>query len=63
MDKDEEFVESFFKFLTAQDNAEKEGKHEFTCPVCGGIAWWNRATTVNNHLHCGCKGCGIHMME
>lgn len=23
-------------FLCAQKEAEKQGKHEFTCPLCGG---------------------------
>ena len=49
-------------FMQAQREAEEEGREEFTCPLCGGTAFWGRAR-VNNHLHCGCKGCGFRMME
>lgn len=49
-------------FIEAQREAEKEGKNEFICPLCGGDAWWGRAE-VNNHLHCGCRKCGYLLME
>lgn len=50
------------KFIMAQQKAEEKGEHTFICPLCGNEAHWSRAT-VNGHLHCGCKGCGIRMAE
>ena len=55
-------VDEVLAFLIEQQKAEKEGRKEFTCPICGGTAIWGRAR-VNNHLHCGCSGCGFRMME
>lgn len=57
-----EYDEAFFKFLKAQHEAEEAGKEEFTCPVCGGNAWWGRAS-INGHLHCGCEKCGMKVIE
>lgn len=50
-------------FLAAQAKAEKNRKRQFTCPLCGGIAEWGRATGYNNHLHAGCHKCGFRIME
>lgn len=55
-------IDMIIAFMKAQGEAEQEGRHEFTCPLCGGKAEWGRARG-NNHLHCGCKGCGFRMME
>lgn len=55
-------VDEVIAFMNAQQEAEAEGREEFTCPLCGGTAIWGRARG-NNHLHCGCKGCGFRMME
>ena len=55
-------LDKIIAFMQAQQEAEKEGREEFTCPLCGGTANWGRAR-VNNHLHCGCKGCGFSMVE
>ena len=55
-------IEKIKAFMNAQSEAEKDGREEFTCPLCGGTAIWGRAK-VNNHLHCCCKGCGFRMME
>ena len=55
-------MEEFIKFIEAQANAEAEGKKEFECPICGGVAWWDRAE-YNNHLRSGCNNCNIKMME
>lgn len=49
-------------FMDAQKKAEEHGEQEFTCPLCGSTAVWGRAPD-NNHLHCGCRGCGFTMME
>lgn len=49
-------------FLKAQAQAETDGRQKFTCPLCGGAAWWSR-NDVNGHLWCGCQGCGFGMME
>lgn len=40
--------DSLFKFLEAQDKAEKRQEDSFTCPLCGGVAVWGRAKE-NNH--------------
>jgi predicted RNA-binding Zn-ribbon protein involved in translation (DUF1610 family) len=61
MDNDE-FIDSIVLFMSAQQQAEEEGKKEFVCPLCGGLAWWGRAK-CNNHLHSGCPKCGFKMME
>lgn len=49
-------------FIKQQQEAEEKGEHDFICPICGGQAHWSRAEE-NNHLHCGCKGCGFLLME
>lgn len=56
------FFEDANKYITAQQKAEKLGKHEFTCPVCGGNAIWFR-TENNGHLRTVCSRCGIAVME
>ena len=57
-----EFFDKIALFMNAQQKAEIEGRNTFTCPMCGGEAVWGRSS-YNNHLHCGCKGCGFRMME
>ena len=61
MSQDEKMSKAL-SFMHAQHEAEKAGSNEFACPICGGIAWWKRSPH-NNHLHAGCKGCGMKMME
>lgn len=46
----------------AQQQAEEKGEQYFTCPLCGGTAFWSRASG-NDHLHSACKGCGFRMLE
>jgi ssDNA-binding Zn-finger/Zn-ribbon topoisomerase 1 len=58
----ENFIEEIIAFMKAQDEAEKSHKEGFKCPLCGGDAWWKRSS-YNNHLHCACRKCGLHMME
>ena len=55
-------MEDIISFLQAQQAAEEAGEVEFTCPICGAVAVWARSE-YNNHLHCGCIGCGFLMME
>ena len=57
----EEFTR-MFKYMKAQKEAEKQGKREFACPICGGKAEWGRSN-YNNHLHTWCAKCGIKIME
>jgi predicted RNA-binding Zn-ribbon protein involved in translation (DUF1610 family) len=57
-----EIIEEIIKFMDAQQKAEKKGRNDFECPLCGGEAWWRRSS-YNNHLHCGCKKCGVAIME
>ena len=56
------FLEDLMKYTKAQQEAEKAGKHFFTCPVCGGEARWIRVAS-NNHLRSVCSGCGMAVME
>lgn len=55
-------MDEIVEFLKAQAKAEEAGQEEFKCPICGGEAWWGLAEG-NGHLHCGCQGCGIQVME
>ena len=61
MDNDE-FMDRIVLFMSAQQQAEEEGKREFECPLCGGLAWWGREN-CNNHLRSSCPKCGFKMME
>lgn len=60
---DKEFIDIMVNFSKAQKEAEKAGMKNFECPLCGGQAYWGRAVRVNNHLYCGCNGCGIRIQE
>ena len=57
-----EAEEKLTTFLEARAKAEKEGQIHFTCPLCGGDAWWGRAR-LNNHLRSKCRGCGFSIMS
>ena len=57
-----EAEERMFTFMKARQEAEEAGQKHFTCPLCGGDAWWGRAR-LNNHLRCRCNGCGISIMS
>lgn len=54
--------DSLFKFLEAQDEAEKRKEDSFTCPLCGQVAVWGRSRE-NNHLYAKCKGCGFRLIQ
>lgn len=56
------FMADIKAFTDALKKAEEHGGQEFTCPLCGATAVWGRAPG-NNHLHCGCRGCGFTIME
>lgn len=60
--EDEVYMDNLSKFIKAQQEAEKNGEEEFTCPFCGGKAWWGRSS-YNNHLHCGCQNCETLIMQ
>ena len=49
-------------FLAALNKAEKENRQEFTCPICGGNAFWTRSQ-YNGHIHAGCTKCRIRVLE
>ena len=55
-------IEKLVVFLKAQQEAEERGEHEFICPICKGIAWWDRAK-INGHIRIRCYGCGMSVME
>lgn len=57
-----EAEDRMFTFMKARQEAEAAGKKHFTCPLCGGDAWWARAT-INNHLRTRCNGCRISIMS
>lgn len=58
----EEITMRYKKFISAQEEAEKFQRKHFTCPLCGGSAWWERSE-INNHLCTGCRKCGFRLME
>ena len=58
----DEEMDDIFKYLKAQQEAEEQGEEEFTCPICGGQAFWGRSS-INNHLHSRCEKCGICIMQ
>ena len=58
---EEQDIQRMFDFMRAREEAEKNGKKEFTCPLCGGEAWWGRAPS-NGHLRCGCRKCRFSLM-
>ena len=57
-----ESAKKAIQFWKAQDKAEKEGKNEFVCPLCGGKAWWYRFE-CNGHINCGCDTCKYLIMQ
>ena len=58
--KDE--TDEMFKFVEAVFEAEKAGKHNFACPICGGSAHWERAT-YNDHIRARCEKCKTVLMQ
>ena len=57
-----EMMNSIVKYLKAEMEAEEKGEQDFTCPLCGGDAFWVRSP-YNNHKHSGCRKCGMRVME
>lgn len=55
-------MDEIMLFMKAQREAEEKGQQEFVCPICGGAAHFGRSP-YNEHLHTGCDGCGIMIME
>jgi predicted RNA-binding Zn-ribbon protein involved in translation (DUF1610 family) len=60
--EEDSFMRDIFRYLKAEMEAEEKGTHEFTCPLCGGEAFWIRSP-YNNHKHSGCKKCGMKVHE
>lgn len=58
----DDFMDAILKFYEAQRKAEENGQEKFKCPLCGGTAWCGRSY-INNHLHCGCDGCGFRVIQ
>lgn len=57
-----EAEDRMFTFMKARREAEEAGQKHFTCPLCGGDAWWARAA-INNHLHTKCNDCGFSIIS
>ena len=55
-------IKQMLSLMYAQQKAERDGRNEFECPLCGETAWWSRSEW-NNHLRCWCTGCGFQIME
>lgn len=51
---------NLLRLLTAQAQAEEREEAVFSCPVCGGEAYWSRGYE-NGRLLCGCKKCGMYL--
>ena len=62
IENEDEVMDSIFKYLKAEQQAEAEGKKEFMCPLCGGKAWWLRSG-FNGHRHSRCTRCGFYVGE
>ena len=54
--------DNMITFMKARREAEEAGQKHFTCPLCGGDAWWARAS-INNHLHTRCNDCGFSIIS
>ena len=48
------------RLLSAQAKAERRKEETFRCLVCGGEAYWGRASGNIRRL-CGCKSCGMYL--
>lgn len=46
------------EFIRAQKEAEKNGVHDFMCPICGKTAHWERSSK-DGKLHQWCDKCVI----
>jgi len=58
-----EFMEDTLKFITSVPKKMDRGvKYEWKCPLCSGTVKGARAAS-NGHLHAGCDGCGMRIME
>lgn len=50
------------RLLSAQHKAEKSDNTKFICPLCGGVAVWERSKS-NNHIYTRCTDCDFKVME
>lgn len=51
---------NLYRFLAAQEKAEHSKAQTFLCPVCGGMARWERKPGTGR-LVCGCPDCGMYL--
>ena len=62
IENEDEIMADMLKWVKAENEAVKNGTQEFTCPLCGGEAFWVRSP-YNGHKHSGCRKCGMKVME
>lgn len=55
-------IEKLEALFEAQQEAEAKGEHDFVCPICKCVAWWDRAK-INGHIRIRCDGCDLSVME
>ena len=55
-------MEEMVIFINALQEAVKDNKKAFVCPICGGTVKWAKASG-NGHIHAGCDRCGIMCAE
>lgn len=58
----DEVYEQMVTFLKALNEAERDGKKEFVCPLCGGIVVMRKAES-NGHVHAYCNKCFMEVHE
>lgn len=51
---------NLYRFLSAQQEAERRGEETFPCPVCGGRCRWSRQPGTGR-LVCDCPDCGMYL--
>jgi hypothetical protein len=62
IENEDEFMDSIIKFINAEAEAVEKGEHGFTCPLCGGRAFWV-CSPYDGHRHSGCTNCKVSVME
>lgn len=57
-----EWRDALFKWLKAEQEAIEKSEHDFTCPICGAPARWERSE-YNGHVHSWCTRCEMKVIE